>query len=246
MQHETLTYAADGLTMRSQLFFEPGSGRRAGVLVFPEAPGLGDHAVARARSLAELGYVALACDLHGEGRIVEDLQEAIALLQPLYAAPARTRARARGGLEALTARPEVDAGRIAAIGFCFGGTMALELGRSGAAVHAIVGFHSGLGTTAPKTDANAIKGKVLVCIGADDPFIPAEQRAAFEAEMRAAGVDWQIHLYGGTVHSFTNKEVAKLNRPDALRYGAEADARSWASMRQLFAETLGGTPAATP
>ncbi len=129
--------------------------------------------------------------------------------------------------------------RIAAIGFCFGGTMALELARSGAEVKAVVGFHSGLATNAPKTDAKAIKASVLVCIGADDPMIPPEQRAAFEAEMRDAGVDWQMHLYGNTVHSFTNPGAAKRNMPDAIRYSPEADARSWTSMQDLFSETLG-------
>lgn len=238
MHHETLTYTADGLTMRSQLFFEPGSGRRAGVLVFPEAFGLGDHAISRAQRLASLGYVALACDLHGEGAVIEELPAAIALLQPLYAEPARTRARAGGGLDALRARAEVDADRIAAIGFCFGGTMALELARAGADLSAVVGFHSGLATTAPKTDAKAIKARVLVCLGADDPLIPAAQRADFESEMREGGVDWQMHLYGGTVHSFTNKEASKRNMPDTIRYSPESDVRSWASMQQLFAEAL--------
>ncbi len=238
MQHVTLTYTADGLTMRSQLFFEPGSGRRAGVLVFPEAFGLGDHAISRAQRLASLGYVALACDLHGEGVVIEELPAAIALLQPLYAEPSRTRARAHGGLDTLRARAEVDADRIAAIGFCFGGTMALELARSGADLRAVVGFHSGLATTAPKTDAKAIKARVLVCIGADDPLIPAAQRADFESEMREGGVDWQMHLYGGTVHSFTNKEATKRNMPDTIRYSPESDARSWASMQQLLAEAL--------
>src|SRR5580700_1522221 len=93
MRHEILTYQADGLTMKSQLFLKPASGRRAGVLVFPEAFGLGEHAISRAKRLAEQGYVALACDLHGDGRIVDDLQEAVGLLQPLLAEPARTRAR---------------------------------------------------------------------------------------------------------------------------------------------------------
>ncbi len=238
MQHETLTYEADGLSMKSELFFEPGTAPRAGVLVFPEAFGLSEHAISRAERLAALGYVALACDLHGEGRLIDDLQEAIGALQPLFAEPSKTRARAAGGLHALTARAEVDNTRVGAIGFCFGGTMALELARSGAEVAAIVGFHSGLGTAAPKTDAKAIKGRVLVCIGADDPMIPPEQRAEFEAEMRDAGVDWQMHLYGKTVHSFTNQGAAKRGMPDAIRYSAEADARSWAALQQLFSETL--------
>lgn len=238
MRHETLTYQADGLTMRSQLFFEPALAPRAGVLVFPEAFGLGDHAVSRAKRLATMGYVGLACDLHGEGLVVDDLQQAIGLLQPLFADSARTRARAIGGLEALVSRPEVDAARVASIGFCFGGTMSLELARSGADLKAVVGFHSGLATSAPRIDAQAIKARILVCIGADDPMIPPEQRAAFEAEMREAKVDWQMHLYGNTVHSFTNPEAAQRNMPDAIRYNPDADARSWASLQALFSETL--------
>ena len=238
MQHETLTYEADNLTMKSELFFEPAAEPRAGVLVFPEAFGLGEHAISRAERLAALGFVALACDLHGNGELVDDLQQAIGLLQPMYADPSKTRARATGGLKALTARAEVDASRIGAIGFCFGGTMALELARSGADLAAVVGFHSGLGTAAPKTDARNIKARVLVCIGADDPMIPPEQRAEFETEMRDAGVDWQMHLYGKTVHSFTNQMAAKRNMPDAIRYSADADARSWVSLQELFSETL--------
>ena len=239
MPTETLTYQADGLTMRSQLFFEPSDTPRPAVLVFPEAFGLSEHVIDRARRLAGMGYVALACDLHGEGQLVDDLQEAIGLLQPLYADPSKTRARAAGGLQALIERAEVDPARVAAIGFCFGGTMGLELARSGADIKAVVGFHSGLGTNAPKSDAKAIRGRILVCIGADDPMIPAEQRAGFETEMREAGIDWQMHLYGGTVHSFTNKGAAKRNMPDAIRYSPEADARSWAAMQTMFGETIG-------
>ena len=112
-----------------------------------------------------------------------------------------------------------------------------KLARSGADIKAVVGFHSGLRTVSPAA-AGAIKAKILVCIGADDPFIPAEQQSDFAAEMRAAGADWQMHLYGGTVHSFTNKEAARRNMPEAIRYSPDADARSWASMQQLFAETL--------
>ncbi|MEO8716409.1 MAG: dienelactone hydrolase family protein [Acetobacteraceae bacterium] len=167
------------------------------------------------------------------------MQEAIGLIEPLFGDPSRTRARAAAGLKALAARSEVDPARIASIGFCFGGTMSLELARSGAALKAVAGFHSGLGTNAPKTDAKAIKARILVCIGADDPMILPEQRAAFEAEMREPGADWQMHLYRGTVHSFTNQEAGKRNMPDAIRYDAEADTRSWAALRELFSETLG-------
>jgi dienelactone hydrolase len=238
MRHETLIYQADGLTMKSELFVGSGEGRRAGVLVFPEAYGLNQHALTQAERLASLGYVALACDLHGEARVIEDLGAAVGMLDPLYADPSKTRARASGAMRALMSRAEVDSGKVAAIGYCFGGTMGLELARSGADIKAVVGFHSGLGTKAPKTDAKAIKGRILVCIGADDPFISAEQRAAFEKEMRDAGVDWQMHLYGNTVHSFTNQTASNANRPNAVRYDAQADRRSWQSMLNLFAEAL--------
>jgi dienelactone hydrolase len=238
MHNETLTYKADGLTMKSQLFFEPAAGKRAGVLVFPEAFGLGEHAISRAKSLAALGYVALACDLHGDGRLVDDLEEAVGLLKPLFEDPERTRARARGGLQALTSRPEVDAGRVASIGFCFGGTMSLELARSGTALKAVVGFHSGLGTKAPKVQPGTIQPRILVCIGADDPMIPPDQRNAFEAEMRDAGADWQMDLYGNTVHSFTNPHADRVNMPNAIRYSPQADAQSWSALKLLFSETL--------
>jgi hypothetical protein len=127
---------------------------------------------------------------------------------PAYCASPRTRARALGALLALGARPEVDQARIAAIGSCF--PMSLELARSGAEIKAVVGFHTSLTTQAPAVVPGAIKARVLVCIGADDPFIPATQRAEFESEMRNTGTDWQINVYGRTVHSFTN--AGSLNR----------------------------------
>jgi dienelactone hydrolase len=236
MQHETLIYQADGLSMRSQLFFEPAVDPRAGFLVFPQAFGLGEHAIERAKRLAALGYVALACDLHGEGRLVDDLQQAMGLLQPLFDNPSRTRARAIAALQVLISRPEVVATRVAAISFCF--PMALELARSGADLKAAVGFHTGLTTKAPITKAGSIRARILVCIGADDPFVPIDQRAAFESEMRFAKADWQMHLYGHTVHSFTNPKASLHDLPDAIKYDAEADSRSWVSLLGLLSETL--------
>jgi dienelactone hydrolase len=238
MHHETLTYEADGLTMKSQLFFEPGAKKRPGVLVFPEIFGLSPHAVQRAERLAKEGYVALACDIHGAGTLLGDLQQALGLMGPLYADTRRMRSRGLPAMSALAARAEVDPQRLAAIGFCFGGTMALELARGGADIKAAVGFHSGLATTSPQAAPGTIKARVLACIGADDPFITPEERAKFEAEMRAAGADWQMHLYGNTVHSFTTQEAAARNNPNAMRYSADSDRRSWAAMQQLFSETL--------
>ncbi|MGA8146024.1 MAG: dienelactone hydrolase family protein [Gallionellaceae bacterium] len=235
MQTRKITYQADGLSMDSQVFYQPAAGRKPGILVFPEAFGLGEHALSRAKHLASLGYVALACDLHGGRQMIHDFNEVRPILGSLRNDVSRMRERARGGLDALRACAEVDPGKIAAIGFCFGGTMALELARSGADIAAVVGFHSGLATVAPQ-DAKNIKAKVLVCIGADDPSIPPEQRRAFEEEMRAGKVDWQMTLFGGVVHSFTNPQAGRMGRPEMSRYDAKADARSWQQMCALFNE----------
>ena len=238
MQHENITYQADGVTMHSQLFFEPGGAKKAGVVVFPEAFGLGEHALKRAERLAGMGYVALAADYYGDGFQASSLDQALAVMNTFAGDADRTRARGMASLHALVARPEVDPARIASIGFCFGGTMALELARAGADLRAVVGFHSGLGTKGPKVAPHGIKARVLACIGADDPMIPPDQRATFEAEMKEAGADWQMHLYGDTVHSFTNEGAAAANMPQAIRYSPTADARSWAALQELFGETL--------
>jgi dienelactone hydrolase len=238
MHTEVVTYEADSLSMRGHLYVDGGGYRRPGVLVFPEAFGLSQHAKAQAERLARIGYVSLACDLHGEGQLMSDREAALQIIKELRNNPVRIRARANGGLQVLRVRPEIDSSRIAAIGYCFGGTMALELARGGSDILGVVGFHSGLATVAPQ-DARSIKGKVLVCIGADDPSIPADQRIAFEKEMRDGGVDWQMHIYGGVVHSFTNPTADELGRPDLARYDAKAAARSWAEMRSFFEEIFG-------
>jgi dienelactone hydrolase len=236
-RQQQIVYEADGLRMDSQLFWEASAKPRPGILVFPEAFGLGDHALARAQRLAQMGYVALACDLHGDRRSITDMQELMKVIGALRADVSHTRARALGALNALKQRPEVDPEQIAAIGFCFGGTMALELARSGASIAAAVGFHSGLATVAPQ-DAHNIKGQVLVFIGADDPAIPAEERRAFEDEMRTGKVDWQMNVYGGVVHSFTNPDADKMGRPEMMRYDALTDSRSWLEMSALFEEVF--------
>lgn len=238
MRRETLSYQADGLPMRSSLFVADHDLPRAGVLVFPDLFGIGEHSLERAERLAELGYAALACDLHGGGETMADFGSAMSELQALTSRPDRIRARAAGAFAALASHDAVDWSRIAAIGFCFGGTIALELARSGADLKGVVGFHSDLGSNAPMTQAGAINGRVLVCIGADDPLIPAEQRLDFEREMRAGKVDWQMQLYGGVVHNFTNPRSAAMNMPDSVRYDAYADAHSWALMKGLFDDVL--------
>jgi len=211
-------------------------GKRPGVLVAHEWSGHGAYVRERAEQLARLGYVAFALDMYGKGVRAKDAGEAAALAGIYKADRARMRARAAAGLDALRNRPEADPARLAAIGYCFGGTTVLELARSGADLAAVVSFHGGLDTPDPG-DARNIRGKVLVLHGGDDPFVPAKQVEGFQEEMRKAGVDWQIVSYGGAVHSFTNPGAGSDNSKGAA-YNGRADRRSWEAMRAFLSETL--------
>jgi dienelactone hydrolase len=236
MRIEDIDYAVGGDRMIGHLAID--DERPAplpGVLVCHEGPGLDDHAKGRAERLAALGYAAFALDYHGEGKPLPR-DEMMGRLGTLMGDPDKTRQLGSAGLAILLAQAEVDPVRVAAIGYCFGGTMALELARSGADLSAVVGFHSGLGTQRPAL-AGGVKASVLVCIGTDDPMVPAEQRAAFEQEMRSAEVDWRMNLYGGAVHSFTNPSADLAGIP-GVAYDQIADERSWRAMLDFFHERL--------
>jgi len=238
MHDQDIDYRSEAVTLRGHLAFDETAGDpRPGVLVFHEGLGLGDFAIARARKLAELGYVAFAADMFGDRRQAHSLQEATHLVGGLRNDPQTLRARARAALVTLAALPQVDTSRLGAIGFCFGGSVALELARDGADLAAVVSFHGVLTNQMP-----AVRGKltarVLVCTGADDPLAPPEHIRAFEEEMRSAGVqDWQVVSYGNTLHGFTNP-TADGSIMRAALYNETADRRSWASMRGLFEEAF--------
>ncbi len=237
MKTETLNYQADGLDMVGTLVTPDNvSTLRPGVLVFPHAFGPGAHSRAKAEQIAALGYVALECDLWGgaKGADMSRIQE---LMQPLRDSADKVRARTLEPLKLLAARPEVDASRLAAIGFCFGGAMAYELALSGADIRAAIGFHSGLAVTSPG-DAGQIRCKVLTMVGADDPSIPAEARNGFMKMLGDAKVDYTMTVYGSVVHSFTDPDCARLGRPEFARYDANADRRSWAQMAELLDEVF--------
>jgi dienelactone hydrolase len=232
-----ITYEADGRTMIGTLAVPDGSGRAPGVLVCHEGPGLDDHARAvAARLAAEYGYVAFALDYHGGGERLTERDEMMTRIGELRSDPRRARALGEAGLDILRAEPRTDPGRLAAIGYCFGGTLAFELARGGADLQAVVGFHAGLGTARPE-DARNIRGKVLALIGADDPIVPPEQRRAFEEEMTAGGVDWVLTVYGGAQHSFTHPGADSIDMP-GIRYHEPTDRRSWQAMVDLFDEAF--------
>lgn len=229
-------YEADGAAMIGRLFLPDGEGPAPAVLVAHESPGITGHTLDAARRLAARGCLALAVDYQGGGQVVTDREEMMRRFGRFMSDPAFIRARMGAALAALLAHPRADSRRVAAIGFCYGGTAALELARGGADLKAVVGFHCGLTTVRPE-DAASIKGKVLVCIGADDPVVPADQRTAFEAEMRAGGVDWRLNLYGGTGHSFTNPEADGWGMP-GFAFHAANNARAWRALDDLFEETV--------
>lgn len=229
-----VAYSAEGLEFVGTLFQPAGAGPAPGVLVAHESPGVTEHTLNAAQRLAELGFVALATDYQGGGQVVTDRDEMMRRFQWLMADPGHIRARMAAALAALMAQPRVDAGRLAAVGYCYGGAAVLELARGGGDLKAVVGYHATL-TTARPADAANIRGKVLVHIGADDPAVPAEQCTAFREEMTRAGVDWRLMLYGGTGHSFTNPEADGWGMP-GFAYSADADVRSWAASGQLFQE----------
>jgi dienelactone hydrolase len=229
-----IDYRADGLACVGYLADGSGSHPAPGVLVAHEAPGLTEHAKGRARDLAEEGYVALALDLYGARDL--DLAEAHRQSVQVMTTPDLLHARAWAALEALAAQPSVDAARMAAIGFCLGGVAALELARHGAPISCAIGFHPGL-QRPPASPSGPIGAKILVMIGDEDPIAPPEERAAFIESMRAAGADWEMHLFGGVGHSYTNPAIDAFGLP-GFRYDPPADRRSWRMALALLDEQL--------
>lgn len=230
MREREIDYDVRGVTLGGYLAVPDGAADPGpGVLVAPGALGLDEFARAQARRLAALGLTALAFgyysvelgDPWGLGPRMED--------------PTPLRAIAEAALAALLTHAAVDADRVAAVGYCFGGQVVLELARSGAPIQAVVGFHPVLFTARPQ-DAADIRGRVLVCVGSEDPYVGVDDRAAFEHEMRTAGVDWRLELFGGVGHNFTNPDAD----PDGMeiRFDAPAARASWRAMLDLFDQTI--------
>ena len=211
--------------------------KRPGVLLIHDWTGLQDYAKRRTEQLADLGYVAFAADVYGKGVRPKDPKEC-GVQAGIYRGD-RTlfRERLNAALDQLKGNAACDTTKLAAVGYCFGGTGVIELARSGADVKGVVSFHGGLDSPKPE-DAKNIKGKILICHGADDPFISRENIDAFNAEMKAAGVDMQFISYAGAVHSFTKPEAGDDPSKGAA-YDKDADRRSWEHMQMFFREIFG-------
>ena len=235
MKREPFVYHCGGSTYRGLLVDDPArTSPRPGILVVHEAWGLGDQVKERAERLAEMGYVALAVDMFGEGKQAASTEEGMGWTTELRANVPELRARIRAAFDALAARPEVDPRSMAAIGYCFGGTTALELARGGAPVRGVVSFHGGLATQRP-SERGAVSAKILVCTGSEDPFIPAAQVHTFIEEMTHAHADFQVIIYGGAEHGFTNRHAGDRG-VKGLAYNQAADERSWNAMHSFFHE----------
>ena len=208
-----------------------------GVLVVHQWMGLTEYEKGRCKQLAELGYVAFALDIYGKGTRPANVQDAGKQSNVYKKDRDLYRRRLNLGLAQLRTVENVAKNHIAAIGYCFGGTGAIELARSGADIQGVVSFHGGLDSP-PPSDGKKIKAKLLICHGADDPFVPAADIAAFQTELNAAKVDWQMINYSGAVHSFTQPMAGNDNSRGAA-YNELADKRSWIAMRDFFNELIG-------
>ena len=235
IKSETVEYKAGDVPFEGVLFYDDAdSTPRRAVMVCHEWWGLNDYSKRRAEQLAQMGYVAFAVDVYGKGVQAKTMEEARRMATALRNDRATLRARINAALTTLKARKEVNPAKIAVIGYCFGGTTALELARSGAEVVGVVSFHGGLATPTPQ-DAKNIKAKILVCHGADDPNVPMSEVNAFIDEMKAGKVNYQVNIYGGAVHTFTNPAAG--NDPSTgSAYNEQADRRSWEEMKSFFAE----------
>lgn len=209
--------------------------KRPAVLIAPEAPGIGEHVKKRAAMFAKAGFIALVADIYADGKYFSDMGDMMAQVEKTRGNLQAWRQRTGAALGALKAHPMTDADRVCAVGYCFGGSGVLELARSGAALRGTVCFHGEL--TPSDHDPKGIGSKILVLTGAADPFIPLQQRNDFEAEMQAAGTQWEMIVYGGIKHGFTNPE-ADLSGMPAMAYDAAVDRRSWQSMMNWLGYVL--------
>jgi dienelactone hydrolase len=238
MQTEVVKYQDGDVELQGYIFWDDAfTGDRPAVLVLHEWWGLNDYAKLRAEMLAESGYVAFAADMYGDAKQTRHADEAKGWMQQITSNIEAWQRRALLALDQLKKHPKVDEERLAAIGYCFGGATAMQLAYAGADLDGIVSFHGSLPPATPDQAAR-IKGKILVAHGDVDTFVPAERVAAFKQALSDAGADWEMIIYGGARHSFTNPYADGYGM-EGLAYKEEADRRSWLRMLAFFDEIFG-------
>ena len=232
---KTISYRQNGVDFQGYLAVDNSQkGKRPGILIVHEWWGLNDYARHRAEQLASLGYVAFALDMYGKNKVTDHPSQAKEFMTQVTENVNTWRQRALAGLNILRNQPNTDPNKIAAIGYCFGGSTVQQLAYSGADIKGIVSFHGSL-LPPPASAARQIKAKFLICHGAADPFTKPEMIPAYISAMNASEIDWQMVIYGHAKHSFTNPGADKHGMPQ-LGYNRHADLRSWQAMKQFFNE----------
>ncbi|MGD9038096.1 MAG: dienelactone hydrolase family protein [Desulfobacteraceae bacterium] len=232
---KNITYQHDGVQLEGYMAYDDSvKGKVPAVLIVHEWWGLNDYARKRAEQLAAMGYVAFALDMYGKGKVTQHPKQAGEWMRQVNSNVSLWKQRALAGLQVLKNEPRTDIGRIAAIGYCFGGATVQQLAYSGAEVEGIVSFHGSLLPPTPD-QVKKVKAKFLICHGAADPFVKAETLQNYIATMHKTDLDWQMIMYGGAKHSFTNPDADKAGMA-ALKYSKSADQRSWSHMKQFFDE----------
>ena len=237
----TITYSEGGVTLKGVLAWnDQATTPRPGVLVVHEWWGLDDYAISRAKQLAAEGYVAFAADMYGDNKLTKHAKDASGWMKQITSNVDAWRARADAGLKVLAAQKEVDGSKLAAIGYCFGGSTVMQMAYAGSPVKLVASFHGSLPPASD--DVKAIKSRVYVAHGRADKFIPMDRVVAFKQRLDDTNANWRMDIFSGAVHGFTNPgadELGKLNNIP-LKYDPSADRASWAAMHQMLAETFGG------
>ncbi len=231
----SVTYNADTIKAEGYVAYNDAQeGKRPGVLIVHEWWGLTDYARERAKQLASLGYIALAVDMYGSGRLAADPKEAQDLATPFYKDPNLAKTRLEAGLDQLKSFPETDTANIAAIGYCFGGYVVLNSAKLGADLNGVVSFHGGLGGAPPQKDA--LKAKILVCHGEADQFVSDAEVKTFKKQMDSVSANYTFRTYANATHAFTNPQATEIGKKFSMpiEYNAAADTASWNDMKNFF------------
>lgn len=236
LKEENTTFTVDGKIFKAYMVYDQNiKGKRPGVLVVPEWWGLNEYPKKRARQLAELGYIALAVDMYGDGKIAENPKEAQETATPFYKDPSLGKTRLDAALKKLETYPETDATKVAAIGYCFGGSVVLNSAKLGEKLNGVVSFHGGLAGAKPQKNMNT---RILVCHGGSDKFVPESDIKTFKHQLDSVGAKYSFKVYPNATHAFTNPAATetgkKFNMP--IEYNPEADKNSWNDMKEFFKE----------
>jgi dienelactone hydrolase len=235
IKEEKVSYTSGGVNFNGYVVYDQNvKGKRPAILVVHEWWGLNDYAKMRARQLAELGYIAMAVDMYGDGKTAANPKEAQELATPFYKDPQLGKTRLDAALVKLKGFPQADGSRVAAIGYCFGGSVVLNSAKLGGDYKGVVSFHGGLAGVTPHKAL--LKAKILVCHGGSDKFVPQKDLDLFKHQMDSVGAKYTVKVYANATHAFTNPEATKIgkefNMP--IEYNAEADKKSWNDMKDFF------------